>query len=104
MIQVRVHTSGEAHFAGLEVRGHAELSAAGTDILCAAVSVLTENLGTGLRELLDIPLEIRKSKGFYSFQLEERYRDARTDLLFSSALLGIQILSDQYPGRLQLEY
>lgn len=84
--------------------GHAELSGAGTDILCAALSVLAENLGSSLKELLGLPLEIRKGSGLYSFSLEQRQRSQKSDLLFSSALLGFRVLQNQYPDRIELSF
>lgn len=101
MIQVEIQYSGTS-ISGLEVTGHADLSAAGTDILCAAVSVLSENLGSSLALLLKIPVDIEKRKGFYSVRVEQSKLSAGTDLLFHSALLGLRVLSEQFPNRLKL--
>ena len=101
MIEVRIFLS-ENRVKGLEVSGHSGLSEPGTDILCAAVSVLTENLGEAVTTLLKKKPEIKKSKGFYGLYLNDNDTDTSTELLFLSAILGLRNLSEQYPERLLL--
>lgn len=103
MIRVRFHTGPGGRFSGVDVEGHAGLAEAGSDIVCAAASVLAENLGESLRQLLQLPAEIRKEKGAYSLRLMDSETGVDTELLFASAALGMAVLSRQYPDRVQLE-
>ena len=101
MIEVRIFLNKGAPI-GLEVSGHSGLSARGSDILCAAVSVLAENLGAGIQFILGKHAVIKEDDGFYSIHLTGEDLDSGTDLLFSSAILGLQNLSGQYPERIKI--
>jgi hypothetical protein len=87
---------------GLSVEGHAGLAAAGSDVLCAAVSVLAENLGSSLRLLLDLPVEAESGAGLYRIRLTEEQCSPATELLFQSTLLGMRVLAEQFPERIEL--
>ncbi len=89
---------------GLKLKGHAGLSEKGTDVLCAAVSVLSENLGESIQKLLAVKAEISKSSGFYSVKIRESDAGSQTELLFSSVLLGLQVLQNQYPDRIHINF
>ena len=88
---------------GLEVEGHAQLAPQGKDILCAAVSVLSENLANSLGSLLGLPLEIEAKKGLYKLALLPELASEESELLFSSAFLGLGVLARQYPKRIELK-
>ena len=102
MIEIRIFLNGKGEAGGLEISGHAGLGRAGTDILCAAVSVLGENLGAGIKHLLGKKPVTEEGEGFYSIHLINGEIDSRTELLFSSAILGLQTLSEQYPERINI--
>ena len=88
---------------GLELEGHANLAPAGQDILCAAVSVLAENLANSLETLLELRLEIESGKGLYKLRLMPESASKESELLFSSALLGLGALFSQYPDRIEFK-
>lgn len=110
MIRVTVQTGSRidadgqrtARTIGLQLSGHAGLAAAGSDILCAAVSVLSENLGAGLEHLLGAPVAIQMASGHYEVTLPAEATSQATELLFASALLGLRALERDYPERLAI--
>jgi len=102
VIRVVIIKSGDS-IRGLEVSGHARLCEAGTDVLCAAVSVLTENLGASLELLLRVKMDIMAKKGYYKATISKKEIGPDTDLLFASALLGLQSLAKDHPDRIQIE-
>lgn len=79
------------------------MAQSGSDIVCAAVSVLTENLGAGIQHLLKIPCRAESEKGYYSLHIEQSNLNRDTDLLLTSAFLGLQTLSEQYPDRIGIK-
>lgn len=87
---------------GLKLTGHSGLAAAGNDVLCAAVSVLSENLGASLEHLLESPAVINKASGHYEVILPATATSQATELLFASTLLGLQALAQDYPERLTI--
>lgn len=100
MIRIEVIDDGEA-VSGLRVTGHAGTGSPGTDILCAAVSVLVENLGFGLRTILNVDADIDARDGYYAIRLDRSDVTERTDLLFASTILGLKNLAGQYPQRME---
>ncbi len=84
------------------MEGHSTLSTKGADILCAAVSVLSENLGYSLEELLKKNPQVEKQEGYYRLELQSDQRDRDSDLLIASTALGLRILAEQYPERVKL--
>lgn len=102
MIRIRIESQAPRTVA-LRVEGHAGLAARGQDILCAAVSVLSENLGGGLNLLLKAPAKIETENGFYRVELPLKETSDASELLFQSAILGLRVLAEQYPDRIQIE-
>lgn len=104
MIRVTIESfAGTSATAALQLEGHAGLAARGNDILCAAVSVLSENLGGSLKLLLKVPAEIQAENGQYRVSVPAEYASDAVELLFQSAILGLRVLAEQYPDRIQLE-
>lgn len=85
----------------LRVSGHALWSAPGTDIVCAAVSVLVENLGNALELLVDARPAIAAEDGLYVLSVKaEGPRAEQVELLLAAALLGLRSLSETHPDRI----
>ncbi len=79
------------------------LAAKGKDILCAAVSVLTENLSHSLQVLLNLPVEIQAEKGLYKTNIGPEHVSDASNLLFASTVLGLRVLAKQFPERLEIK-
>ncbi len=92
-----------ARICALRAEGHALFRKASKDVLCAAVSVLVENLAHSLRLLLRIPIAAEAKKGLYKIAIQEKDMCGESDLLFASALLGLQSLARQYPKHIHIE-
>jgi hypothetical protein len=83
--------------------GHSGLANPGTDIICAAVSVLTENLGNTFEQILGLAPKIRNSEGYYSLKIDDSDAQRDTELLFASFVLGIRSLQVMHPDRISME-
>jgi uncharacterized protein len=104
LIKVDFFLINETQPTGLVLTGHAGLEKKGADILCAAVSVLSENLGESLQQLLKVDAQVKKDDGFYSVKIKSDQVSRQTELLFSSVLLGMQVLQKQYPERIYINF
>lgn len=102
MIRIRIQSGKINEPCGLEVSGHAGLAESGSDILCAAVSALSENLGTSLEELLGIRNAIVKDGGYFRLSLSSEQHTKEADLLVSSTVLGLGKLKAMYPERIEV--
>lgn len=99
-VHFRSYPTGEQR---LRVTGHSYWSEAGTDIVCAAVSVLVENLGHSLQLLLGAEPVIEKSSGLYDLHVAPKGRGEQVDLLVAATLLGLRSIAEQYPQRVELD-
>ena len=102
MIRVGIRATADGRTRCLEVQGHAGLDTAGKDVLCAAVSVLAENLAASLRELLKIPVVTKVESGNFRLELTEADLSYETDLLFASVTLGFKSIAGSYPERVEV--
>lgn len=85
----------------ISVEGHAEYAPVGQDIVCAAVSTLTQTFVASVEELTNDNLKAEFGAGKALIQYEGNLsRDAQ--LLRDSFLLGIQMISEAYPENVQI--
>jgi hypothetical protein len=103
LITIRVLLSGPDRIVGYEVSGHAGFAHAGTDIVCAAVSILAENLIPSLRHLAGTEPEVRQELGFFSVRLDGGSVDERAAILTASALLGFRSIAERFPENVSIE-
>lgn len=79
----------------LLVSGHARAAPPGQDIICAAVSALSETLAAALEALTDDKVNIEKQSGFFRLQYGNLSREAQ--ILVDSFFVGICGIADSYP-------
>ncbi len=99
MIRVTFRTHGE-QLTGFTVVGHAGAGAAGSDIVCAAVSSAAYMTANTVTEILGVPASVSVQDGFMS--LDTDGHAAVCQAILSGFRLHIQALHDQYPRRVQL--
>ena len=82
---------------GLTVDGHAGYAKTGNDIICAAVSALTQGLAHALRALTEDPVTCQISDG----HIDIHYRDLseRGTLLIDSFFLAVSDIQLTYGER-----
>lgn len=90
------------------VTGHAGAGPHGEDIVCAAVSALTQTTLIGIEEHLGIqPVVIYDETGILEVELpplqeESRLEQGCTDLL-ETMLLGLESIARSHPGHVRVE-
>ncbi len=102
MINLRIGRNQKGHIYSCEVKGHAGLGDKGTDIVCAAVSALTQTALLGLGKYLNCPLAYDAKEGALSFTLTGA-PDVRTDAILETMLLGLSEIAGSYPKTLKIE-
>ncbi|MCR5295459.1 MAG: ribosomal-processing cysteine protease Prp [Lachnospiraceae bacterium] len=80
-------------YTGFKARGHAGYGEEGTDIICAAVSVLTINTANSLELLADEKLAEQETDGFVSFRFENGISE-KGMLLMDSLHLGLRDIAE----------
>jgi len=94
------------------VEGHAGFEQAGKDIVCAAVSVLTQAVVLGLKRIVEIEpdtLEINEGRlvcriGEMRRSEEHNYKHDQVQLLLSTMVLGLEETASSYPDHIIMEY
>ncbi|MDI6824591.1 MAG: ribosomal-processing cysteine protease Prp [Bacillota bacterium] len=102
MIRVEVHRRA-GRVTGFRVRGHAGLAPRGHDIVCAAVSALTQAAVAGLEEHLGLRPTVRIEAGRLDCQLAPgEEEDPRAQAILATMVLGLQGVAAGQRGRLQI--
>ncbi len=99
MIRVTLFKRDKGYI-GFEVKGHARFADYGKDIVCASVSILTQNcinsLGDVLKAKVDFKQEDDGYARIYVLDKDEEILD-KASLLIESMNHGLTWLSDTYP-------
>lgn len=92
-------SENESYRYGFVVKGHANYAEHGKDIVCSAISAITQTAILGLDYYNGVT---QKSKdGFLSVEI---YKDDHTtDAIMKTMLLGLEEIEKQYPKYLQIK-
>ncbi len=80
--------------------GHANYAEHGKDIVCAAVSALTQTLTASIEELTDDEIKYNLSPGTVDINYKELSEHAQ--ILISSFFIGVQMIADAYHEHVKL--
>ena len=86
---------------GYEAKGHASAGPRGGDIVCAAVSVLTDSVFLGLDRHLQRALDWRAESGDIYVRLKES-PDELTEAILSTMVLGLLEIQKKYPDKIRI--
>ena len=101
MIRVRIERDSTGRIQGFEAKGHAGAGPRGNDIVCAAVSVLTDSVFLGLDRHLKREMEWDADSGDISVRLKED-PDELTEAILATLVLGLTEIQKIYPDRLRI--
>lgn len=89
---------------GFEAGGHAGYAPSGEDIVCAAVSALTQTALLGLGEILKVPVEwsVDEDKGTLNAFVCEATDG--TELILRTLEAGLKNIAGQYPDLVGIDY
>ncbi|NMB40417.1 MAG: ribosomal-processing cysteine protease Prp [Firmicutes bacterium] len=100
MIEVEVKRNNKSNPVFVEIKGHALFAPYGSDIVCAAVSVLTQTITFALKDLLGLDPLLNKNEGYLSIALPpemEAEQEKNCYLLLETMLLGLKETARSYP-------
>ena len=112
MIRIKLFSDSFENIRGYDIKGHANFAPYGEDIVCAAISVLSQTTLMGLVEVLqlkekEIFYKIDENTGYLNVELKE-IKDERvleeTQVLLQTFKLGIESIQETYPDNLNIEY
>nr|DAD73219.1 MAG TPA: YsxB-like protein [Siphoviridae sp. ctxBC2] len=94
MIEVRIRPER------IEISGHAGYAEPGKDIVCAAVTALTQTLIQSIENLTDDKIECRISPG--KAEIEYRNLSEKSKTLVDSFFIGICLIAEEFPEHVKV--
>jgi uncharacterized protein YsxB (DUF464 family) len=106
VIEVVIDRSGDS-YKGFEVKGHSGYNEEGSDIVCAAVSILSYTVLNSLEvvagvNLDDIDWSVDEKTGFMKILLQKICPES--NILFKTFEMGIKLLLENYSQYISLDY
>ncbi|NLM95217.1 MAG: ribosomal-processing cysteine protease Prp [Firmicutes bacterium] len=102
MIQVELYEDAQGLMVGFRVHGHAGFAPHGEDIVCAAVSALTQTAVLGLAEHAGAQPRVDVQEGELSCELPS-YEDQGVQLLLKTMVSGLEQIAARYPDYVTLK-
>ena len=92
----------------LEVSGHSGLNKKGSDILCSAVSALSQTFIVSVARILKIEQKLVQEDGFLSSRIDltglSQESRLKLKLLIESLFIGLFEISKEYPDKIKIEF
>ena len=107
MIKI-IFTTRNNIYIGLTSKGHAEYDEYGKDIVCSAISSITQSLAIGILKVLKLnaKYKIDEKKGYLELGLpeisDERVLE-KTQVLFETAYQSLLDFQSGYPSNIKVE-
>lgn len=86
----------------IKLIGHANSDIKGRDIVCAAVSMIAQNLVTSVRDLTNDEISYMKESGKMIIRLDFKNLSEQSKILVDSFFLGICVISNEYPKNVKI--
>lgn len=102
MIRVKVIKAGET-LLGFECKGHAGYAPEGSDIVCAAASILSTTCANALEEIAKAETQVHILDGYMQVLIDEKSAGHDTQVVMQTVLRGFTDLAEAYPKYLQLK-
>lgn len=90
-----------SNWIGFEIKGHAGYCEYGSDIVCAAVSILTQSLILGLNKILKIDCTVKTEEGYALCELKEL--SVESIAMLDTFKLAMNILQEQFSDYIRIE-
>lgn len=105
MTKVTLFTSN-SHYCGYEFSGHADFNS-GNDIVCAAISILSQTCTNTLSGVLHLKLELVEDeiKGYLKVALPKDMEDdlvEKSDLVITQMCVGLKGIEEMYPKHIKI--
>lgn len=84
----------------ISIKGHADYAEPGKDIVCAAVSVLAQNLIQSIEELTADKIQYSMQPGTVDIKFRDLSEQAQ--LLIDSFFIGVKAIAEAYPENVKI--
>ena len=112
MVKIKLFSDPLGNIIQYDIKGHANFAPYGEDIVCAAISVLSQTTLMGLVEILqlnakEVFYKIDENTGYLNVELRDIKDESlleKTQILLQTFKLGIESIQETYPDNLKIEY
>lgn len=106
MIQIAIWKNSFSEVRALEVKGHAGQAPYGKDIVCAAVSALTQTAVLALEKEVKEGFELKKRQGYIYLEITTKNRKEKEKavLILSTICFGLEEIGRDYQSYVSVEY
>jgi uncharacterized protein YsxB (DUF464 family) len=90
---------------GFKAKGHSGYAERGEDIVCAAISALTQTAYLGLSELVKANVDVSQKGGELTLKLPEGFspeEGEKAELILGTMLLGLRSVKENYSDYLKI--
>ena len=104
MTRIQIFRSG-GKITGFETNGHSGYAEEGSDIVCSAVSALTQTAVMGLLDVAELPVKYSIEDGRLSCTIPKGVGDAgrmKADMILETMLLGLRSMKENYGEYLKI--
>lgn len=104
MTNITIYKSSDDGYKGFTCKGHSGYSDAGSDIVCASISILTINTINSLETLTheDMIIKNDEDTGYIDCKFPNRISE-QSELLIDSMILGLEMIEEQYGKYVRLK-
>ena len=105
MILISIYRNSDKVIEQFIIQGHAYAANPGEDIVCAAVSVLSQTTVLSLHQIANVDTEYEIKKGYLRCKLPKNLTEKElyeTKLLIDTMLLGLKNIQDNYPQYVEI--
>ncbi|AKL95105.1 putative ribosomal protein [Clostridium aceticum] len=99
MITIDIVRNKNNEIIGFTTSGHAYADEPGRDIVCAAVSMLTQTIVLGLYEVLEVKAAYSIKHGYLTCSIPEdisREKRQQVNILFETMVVGLKNIQENY--------
>ena len=107
MTKVVFYLDEKGNLSGFEASGHAGYGVSGSDIVCAAISALTQATAGGLSEVVKAPVKTKMDEdtGYFSCMISSSCDEAtlsKAQILLVTMKMALTEISRDYPGTIRI--
>lgn len=99
MIRIVVYKARKGKITGFKVTGHSGYDTRGKDIVCSAVSALTQTALLGLLKVAEVDVDYKIDEGYLECSLAGRLTDSErimADAIFGTLYEGLKSIKESY--------
>lgn len=105
MIKIKIKRENN-HINFVEVKGHANYSSFGNDIVCASVSSVVQTALLGILNVVNLKIPFEKQDGFLSFQIPNNLAEVqivKVDAILNTMTEGLKDIQEGFKKFVKME-